>query len=282
MPPKDEISELGRAFNQMADDLKTQMAQLALATAERDKNSAELSVAARIQTSMVPSEFPAFPSRQDFDVYANMRPAKAVGGDFYDFFLLDEKHLCVCIADVSGKGVPAALFMAKAKTLIQSKLLSGLGLAQVFYEVNGLLEANNSENMFVTAFAGILNIGSGVFRYVNAGHNPPLVKRRDRYEWLNVQKSMVLGGMPKTRYALCETVLAEGDGVFMYTDGVTEAINASGSLYGEERLLRCLNTVQNRELARQVEAVSQDVADFAAGAPQADDITFLAVARRRL
>ncbi len=276
---KDEISELGRAFNQMAEDLKTQMARLALAAAEKEKTSAELSVAARIQTSMVPSVFPAFPSRQDFDVYANMRPAKAVGGDFYDFFLLDEKHLCVCIADVSGKGVPAALFMAKAKTLIQSKLLSGVGLAQAFYEVNGLLEANNSENMFVTAFAGILDIGSGVFRYVNAGHNPPLVKRRSGYEWLNVQKSMVLGGLPKTRYAQCDTVLAKGDAVFMYTDGVTEAMDASGCLYGEERLLRCLNAAQNRALALQVEAVSQDVAAFAAGAPQADDITFLAVAR---
>ncbi len=277
---RDEISELGGAFNQMADDLKAQMAQLALVAAEKEKINAELSVAARIQTSMVPSVFPAFPGRRDFDVYANMRPAKAVGGDFYDFFLLDEAHLCVCIADVSGKGVPAALFMAKAKTLIQSKVLSGLGLAQAFYEVNGLLEANNEENMFVTAFVGLLDTGSGVFCYVNAGHNPPLAKRRDRYEWLDVQKSMVLGGMPGTRYAQYETVLAEGDGVFMYTDGVTEAMDAGANLYGEENLLRCLNTVQNRALAEQVEAVSQDVANFAAGAPQADDITFLAVMRQ--
>ncbi len=277
---KDENSELGQAFNRMTDDLKGQMAEVERVTAEKEKISAELAVAAKIQTGMVPSVFPAFPGRQDVDIFADMHPAKAVGGDFYDFFFLDEDSLCVCIADVSGKGVPAALFMVKAKTLIQSKLLAGGSLSQVLEEVNELLCAQNEEAMFVTAFVGVLHLPSGRLGYVNAGHTPPLVRHAGRYEHLEAGSGMVLGGFSGVRYQQRRTVLDEGDVLFLYTDGVTEAMNLQASLYGEERLLACLNRTQSTEPKCQIASIERDVKHFVAGAGQADDITMLAVKRR--
>ncbi len=277
---RDEISELGRAFNQMTEDLKGQMAEVARVTAEKEKISAELVVAAKIQTGMVPSVFPAFPGRQDVDIFADMRPAKAVGGDFYDFFFLEEDSLCVCIADVSGKGVPAALFMVKAKTLMQSKMLAGGSLHQALEEVNELLCAQNEEAMFVTAFVAVLHLPSGRLDYVNAGHTPPLVCHAGRYERLEAGSGMVLGGFPGVRYRQQRAMLGEGDLLFLYTDGVTEAMNLQAGLYGEKRLLACLNRTQSAEPRQQITDIEQDVEHFAAGAGQADDITMLAVKRQ--
>jgi sigma-B regulation protein RsbU (phosphoserine phosphatase) len=186
--------------------------------------------------------FPAFPEREEFDIYATMQPAKEVGGDFYDFFLIDSDHLALVIADVSGKGVPAALFMVIAKTLIKNQTLAGMEPADVFTAVNTQLCENNDAGMFVTGWMGILEISTGRFTYANAGHNPPLIRKKDgEYEYLKARAGLVLAGMEGIRYRQYEIMLEPGDGLYLYTDGVTEATNEENTLYGEDRLRDILN-----------------------------------------
>ena len=201
-----------------------------------------------------------------------------MGGDFYDFFMVDKDHLAAVVADVSGKGGPAALFMVIAKTLIKDHAQHGTSPDVVFTEVNRLLCETNDEGMFVTAWMGILELSTGHLAYVNAGHNPPLLRRADgKYDYLRTRSGLVLAGMEETRYRSCSLELSPGDALFIYTDGVTEATDASGQLYGEARLAAVLNA--NRDCAPEplLSAVRADVEAFVGQAPQFDDITALSL-----
>lgn len=198
---RDEIQTLAESFIKMEKDIVEYTDNLTAITAEKERVNTELSVAARIQANMLPSIFPAFPERKEIDIYATMNPAKEVGGDFYDFFMVDERHLAIVMADVSGKGVPAALFMVIGKTLIKDHTQSGKDLGEVFTEVNELLCESNSEGLFITAFVGVLDLVSGEFRFVNAGHEIPYIcKRNGSFEPYKIRAGFVLAGMEGTRY----------------------------------------------------------------------------------
>ena len=274
----DEIEELGDAFNRMAHELHSYIENLSAVTAEKERIGAELDVATHIQASMLPGIFPAFPNRPEFHIYATMEPAKEVGGDFYDFFLVDEGHLAVVIADVSGKGVPAALFMVIAKTLIKDHTQAGTTPAEVFSEVNAQLCESNEEGLFVTAWRGVLEIATGHMVFVNAGHNPPLVRQAGgRFEYMKLRPGFVLAGMEGIRYRSGEMDLAPGSTLYLYTDGVTEAANGENELYGEERLLSVLGAHEDAAPEELLPAVKADIDAFAGDAPQFDDITMLAL-----
>jgi sigma-B regulation protein RsbU (phosphoserine phosphatase) len=271
----DEIEELSLSFERMTLELKGYIENLRQVTSEKERIGTELNVATRIQASMLPRIFPAFPDQEEFDIYGSMLPAKEVGGDFYDFFLIDEDTLVVLIADVSGKGVPAALFMVIAKILIKNNAQHGLCPHEVFEMVNDLLCKDNTEGMFVTAFMGYLDIPSGKFTCANAGHNPPLVKRGDNFEWLKIKRGLVLGGMENMFYKEEEAALRPGDMLYLYTDGVTEAVNPEKELFGEDRLMEAVTACREADLQKFTSFVKQKIDAFAGDAEQADDITML-------
>jgi sigma-B regulation protein RsbU (phosphoserine phosphatase) len=281
VPSKDEFGTLAEAFNKMTVDLKASIEQSAKERAEKERIGAELNVATQIQSSMLPCLFPAFPDRTEFDIYAGMQPAKEVGGDFYDFFLIDNNTLAVVIADVSGKGVPAALFMVITKTLLKNNAQYGKSPKEVFETVNNLLYENNDAGMFVTAILGYLDIPSGRFIYVNAGHNLPLVKRGamispgKRFDWLKEKTGFVLAGMEDIYYRQNEIILETDDELFFYTDGVTEAVNSKNDLFGDPRLLETVNNYLDLPLREFCLSVKHEIDKFAAGAEQSDDITML-------
>lgn len=272
----DEFEQLGDAFVHVARELAEYFRNLTEITAEKERIGAELNIAAQIQSSMLPGQFPAFPDRNEFDIYATMHPAKEVGGDFYDFFLVDEKHIAIVMADVSGKGVPAALFMVIGKTLIKDHTQAGCDLGQVFSEVNNLLCEANSEGLFITAFEGVLNLENGEFRFVNAGHEPPAIYRKDTgYQLQPIRPGFVLAGMEGMRYRCATIQLEPGDRIFLYTDGVTEAANRNQEMYGRQRLLDVLNRNTQALPQQLLERVRQDMAAFVGEEAQADDITML-------
>lgn len=275
---KDEIAELATAFNKMTLDLKTYIANLSKITAEKERIGAELDIARKIQGSMLPCIFPAFPNRVEFEIYATMLPAKEVGGDFYDFFLVDEDHLAVVIADVSGKGVAAALFMVIAKTLLKNSAQMGKRPQDVFFAVNNQLCTNNEADMFVTAFMGVLEISSGEFIYVNAGHNPPLLKKTPgEFHWLPTEPGFVLAGIEDFHFTEHTVQLTEGDLLYLYTDGVTEAVNTQNELYSDKRLLRELNKNTDKNVVDLLKAIKASIDLFAEAAQQSDDIAMLAL-----
>lgn len=252
--------------------------EMAQDKAKYAQKQAELDTAADIQANMLPNVFPAFPERNDFDIYATMDPAKEVGGDFYDFFLLDDNHLAIVIGDVSGKGVPAALFMVIAKTLIKNQSQLGLSPGEIFTRVNTMLCDENDSDLFVTSWMGILDLQTGKLTYVCAGHNPPLVLKKDTgYEWLKGKKGFILAGAEGMKYQENETYLTNGEAIFLYTDGVTEASNTSKELYGENRLINWLNN--NKELSPTdiLNNLRTDIDEFVGNAEQFDDITMLCV-----
>ncbi len=273
-----EVGYLARSYARMVTDLDTYMENLTRMTAERERIGTELDVAAHIQSSMLPCIFPAFPDREEFDIYAVMNPAREVGGDFYDFFMVDETHLAVVMADVSGKGVPAALFMVIGKTLIKDHTQSGKSLSAVFIDVNNLLCESNSEELFITAFEGVLDLETGEFRYVNAGHEVPYISSGgEEFKPYKVRAGFVLAGMEGTRYRAGVMQLQAGDRIFLYTDGVPEATNAENELYGSGRMKDALNrnlTAGPEELLR---TVKEDVNCFVGRASQFDDLTMLCV-----
>lgn len=245
---------------------------------ERQRISTELDVATRIQADMLPCIFPAFPERPEFDIYATMNPAKEVGGDFYDFFMVDETHLAIVIADVSGKGVPAALFMVIGKTLINDHTKPGVDLGEVFSEVNELLCRSNNEGLFITAFEGVLDLVTGEFTFVNAGHEMPFIaKAGSVYEAHKLRPGFVLAGMEDMIYQSGSIQLSPGDKIFQYTDGVTEATNAAHELYGMERLSEVLVKNTDKKPAELLPTVKADIDAFVGEAPQFDDITMLCV-----
>jgi sigma-B regulation protein RsbU (phosphoserine phosphatase) len=271
----DELETLSDTFNQMIDNIQ-------YVTAEKERIGAELNVATKIQASMLPSIFPPFPERKEFDIYAEMHPAKEVGGDFYDFFFVDKDKLAVIIADVSGKGVPAALFMVIAKTLIKNHAQMDKPLNEVFYAVNNQLCENNDSSMFVTAFIGLLEVNTGKFTYVNAGHNPPVIKHGDQgFTWLTTKPGIILGTMENMRFKMMETTLAEEDMLFLYTDGVNEAMNRQDELFGSEHILEVLNASMTKDTLIQdyIKDMLHEIEVFADGAEQADDITMLMLQR---
>lgn len=273
---KDEIGELAHDFNRMMGDIENYVMNIRTVTAEKERIGAELSIATQIQANMLPCIFPAFPERNEFDIYATMNPAKEVGGDFYDFFMVDDRHLAIVMADVSGKGVPAALFMVIGKTLIKDHTASGKDLGEVFTEVNELLCESNSEGLFITAFEGVIDLSSGAFRYVNAGHEIPYICKKDgKFEPYKVRAGFVLAGMEGMKYKCGELKLEPGDKIFQYTDGVTEATNANNELYGMDRLTEILG--ENSALAptELLPVIKNDIDRFVGEAPQFDDITML-------
>jgi len=248
-----------------------------LERAEKERMQSELMIAAKIQSSMLPNVFPPFPDRTEFDIYALMDPAKEVGGDFYDFFFIDDNKLAIVIADVSGKGIPAALFMVKAKTLIKNTAQQGKPLAEVLEIANNLLCEGNDECMFVTVFLGVLEISSGRFIYVNGGHDVPLIKTGGDFDWLPVQPALMPGFLPGTTYEQEETTLQKGDVLFLYTDGVTEAENPGREPFTEKRLLDIANQCDLISAKELLNFTRIKVDEFADGAEQFDDITMLAL-----
>ncbi len=228
----------------------------------------------------MPCVFPAFPDRPEFDIYASMEPAREVGGDFYDFFIVNDRYLWVTIADVSDKGVAAALFMVISKTLLKNHAEFSQSPSDVFNIVNNQLCENNEVGMFVTAFMGRLDLETGSLTYANAGHNYPLLyKEQQGFDWLKSKPGLVLAGMEGFNYKSHEIMLTPGDRLFLYTDGVTEALNQENELYSDARLLEILNKkgVTKLTLAELLDYIKKDITLFSSGAEQSDDITMLAL-----
>lgn len=269
-----EFTSLSNGINTMVGALKDAIAE---AAARLDK---ELEFAREIQRAALPRVFPPYPGKNEFDIYASMTAAKEVGGDFYDFFLLGQNgsHVGIVIADVSGKGIPAALFMMSAKTLIKNFAETGMSPADIFYHTNRKLCENNEAGMFVTAFMGVLEIETGKFTYVNAGHNPPLIKRANGgFERMDLKPGFMLGAFDSFVYQQDETYLDGDDTVFLYTDGVTEAQNKDLQLFGDDHLRDVLNENKDKTPKELLEAVRNAVAGYVDGAEQSDDLTMLAL-----
>ena len=276
----DEIEHLAVSFNAMTDELKTYMTNLTKETAERERLATELDVATEIQRGMLPKDFPA---REDFELLATMTPAKEVGGDFYDFYFLDDTHLAITVADVSGKGIPAALFMVISKTILNNfakTFYKRNGLAPVVEAANEQLCANNEAMMFVTAFVGVLDLHSGEFVYVNAGHNPPVVYRAEtnHCDFLDVKKNFVMGPMDGIPFVEQRTTFKRGDLIFIYTDGVTEALNVHDEEYLPDRLIKFMNSTDcAADLETLLKNIRGNVAEHVGEAEQSDDITMFAL-----
>lgn len=266
-------------FAVLSDDINSTVDTLKRYIKEADERiDKELELARQIQHSALPSVFPPYPNRTDFDIFAQMHAAKEVGGDFYDFYLLGEDKLAFLIADVSGKGIPAAMFMMTSKTLIKSLVESGIEPSEAFTQANNKLCENNDAGMFVTAWLGILDLNTGLLKYVNAGHNPPLIKRNGGYfEYICSKPNFFLAGMENIKYQTNEIQLSSGDEIFLYTDGVTEATDISKELFGEDRLIESLNENDNLSVEQLCNKVKSNVDKFVGNALQFDDITMLAV-----
>lgn len=250
---------------------------------EQERIKSELSIATKIQADCLENDFTAFNRLTAVNLTAHMKPAKEVGGDFYDVFMIDQDHLCFLIADVSGKGVPAALFMTMAKTHIKNFATVGLPLAEVAVRANNQLCYKNESGMFVTAFICVLDVRSGEVQFVNAGHNCPFVQKQDgAFEMFRVKANLVFGLMEDVQYREQTLTLNPGDSIYLYTDGVTEALNPEQELFGDDRLYEILNRhrAQAGEPETFVQAIYREVQAFADGEPQADDITMLYVTRK--
>ncbi len=273
----DEIEELASSFNQMTQDLKQYMKELKETTAIKEKIESELQIATNIQASMLPRTFPPYPKREEFDVYASMQPAKEVGGDFYDFFMIDEHKFGFVIGDVSGKGVPAALFMVIAKTLIKNEALRGIPAEQILKNANNALAEGNDELLFVTCFVAILDLKEERLEFSNAGHNPALIyhDQTDECEYLKAETGFVLGTMPDFEYKREEIEFNPGDIIYLYTDGITEAMNEANEQYGEARLRQNFLKIKDLEVEAIEASIKSSVKEFAGDAIQHDDITML-------
>ncbi len=274
----DEIETLAQAFNNMTQDLTRYIKNLQETTAAKEKIESELQVATRIQNSMLPRVFPAFPKRKEFSVFASMEPAREVGGDLYDFFFISETKFCFLVGDVAGKGVPASLFMVVAKTLIKNEALRGIPPKDIFFNVNNALCEDNDEGMFVTGFVCIIDLETGQVDFANAGHNPPLVleSQNKAYDFMEIIPGFVLGGMPDFEYETQSICMAPEDVLFLYTDGVNEAMDPENNEYTDARLKETLSMDSSRDVTQIVKSVAMDVKEFTKGAEQSDDITILA------
>ena len=272
----DEIGSLTDKFVDMIIELDIYMKNLQHVTAEKERISTELNVATSIQADMLPQIFPRFPEVTEFAIYATMTPAKEVGGDFYDFFMIDKTHMALVIADVSGKGVPAALFMVIAKTLIKNRVQMGEAPAVALANVNEQLCEGNEAGLFVTVWLGVVDLETGHVIEANAGHEYPAICRQDGYfELIRTKHSPAVATMEGMRFKQNEFDLHTGDTLFIYTDGVTEATNAKNELFGEDRLVENLNHHRDCMPKELLPAIRKDIDNFVGKAPQFDDITML-------
>jgi len=272
----DEVGKLANSFDAMQTSLKQYIEELTESTAARERIESELQIAHDIQMGIIPKTFPAFPNLKEFEIFASIVPAKEVGGDLYDFFFMDEDHLCFVVGDVSGKGIPAALFMAVTRTLIKTKASQLLNPSTVLTRVNEDLSLENPSMMFVTLFLGILNIRTGEIEYVNAGHNPPYIMGIDgSLKPVEQTGGIILGVEEDAVYQSKKLVLEKGEAIFVFTDGVTEAMNEAYELFSEKRLEKRLEEIGGKPVASIISTVMESVEEFAQGAPQADDITML-------
>ena len=276
----DEISRLAASIDTMESDMAESIRNLTAITAEKERIVTELSLAQKIQAAMMPHVFPAFPDRHEFDVYAAMDPAKEVGGDFFDFFLVDDDHLCLAVADVSGKGIPAALFMMASKIILQSCAMLGQSPAEILTKTNEAICSNNQEEMFITVWLGILEISTGRLRAANAGHEYPALKASadDRFALIKGKHGFVIGGMEGIRYREVDVQLEPGAKLFLYTDGVPEATDASGAMFGTARMTDALNEAADGTPEEILTAVRRAVDGFVRDAEQFDDLTMLCLA----
>ncbi len=273
---KDEVGKLAESFDYMKSSLKHYIKDLTETTAAKERIESELSIAREIQMSILPKIFPPFPKRSEFDIYAIIEPAKEVGGDLYDFFFIDDDHICFLIGDVSGKGVPASLFMAVTKTLFKASSEKNLQPSEIVSKVNNELSKDNDTCMFVTLFCGILDTRNGEVLYSNAGHNPPLIiKKGEKADYLEKKGGMAIGVMEGTDYSTEKLDLMPGEYLFMYTDGVTEATNTKEELFSEERLREDLSKIQEKPIQDIVSDIMSKINSFSVGMPQADDITMM-------
>ncbi|MEP4145611.1 MAG: SpoIIE family protein phosphatase [Halioglobus sp.] len=273
---RDELMQEVREQNfALEDSLET----LKRTRSARDRLESELNIGREIQMSMLPLTFPAFPEHQSFDIFATLHPAQQVGGDFYDMFLIDDSKLCFCVGDVSGKGVPAALFMAVTKTLIKSFAAHECSPARILEQVNGEQAVGNDSCMFVTILLAVLDINTGEMTYSNAGHNPPLLRRSGgEIERLDARHGPIIGAIEDLDYGEDRLVLQPGDLLYFYTDGINEAMNIDRELYGEHRLLETLESLQDDAVAETaVKATLNPVWAYQGDAPQADDVTVLCI-----
>ena len=270
-----EVGKLAGDISSLAEEMERFTGEIIKLTGEQERVAAELDLATKIQSGSLPNDFPAFPDRKEFDLYASMTPAKEVGGDFYDFFLIDDDHLVLVIADVSGKGVPAALFMMSSMILLRDRALMGGTPSEILEFVNERICEKNPLEMFVTVWLGILEISTGKLSCANAGHEIPEIKHGDEFGLFKDKHGFVVGGMSGIKYRTYDIQLEKGDAVFVYTDGVAEATNASNELFGTARLSESLNTLPDGSPEKLITTVKKAVDDFVNGAPQFDDLTML-------
>ena len=271
----DEIEVLAESFAKLSHRTVEYVGEVRRVTAEKERIGTELHMANQIQESMLPSIFPAFPERSEFDIYALMDPAREVGGDFYDFFLIDKDHLCMVIADVSGKGIPAALFMMISKIIIQSCAMLGRDAGEILTKTNEALCSNNRMEMFVTVWIGILEISTGKLTAANAGHEYPAIKTGSKFELLKDKHGLVIGAMPGIVYKEYELDLKPGDKLFLYTDGVAEATRGGEELFGTKRMLDALNKDPDADPTILLRNVRRAVDEFVGSDEQFDDLTML-------
>ncbi|MBQ2377082.1 MAG: SpoIIE family protein phosphatase, partial [Clostridia bacterium] len=273
-----ELRMLAESIDKMENDTLRHVEELTLATAEKERMAVELSLAAAIQSNILPSQFPPYPHRRDFDIYASMDAAKEVGGDFYDFYLLDEDRLAFLVADVSGKGIPAALFMMRAKMTIKALAEGGADVHVILSKANEKLCEKNEAGMFVTTWLGIVDMKTGVLSYANAGHNPPLLRRRQgTFEYLKTRPNFILAGIDGASYRKNEIQLLPGAEIFLYTDGVTEATNMNQELFGESRLQEALNINPEETVESRCKNLKREIDRFVGDVEQFDDITMLSI-----
>ena len=273
-----ELRLLADNVKSLADGVASYMTHLKAVTSERERIGAELELATRIQADMLPNIFPPFPERHEFDIFASMTPAKEVGGDFYDFFLIDDDHLGLVIADVSGKGVPAALFMMISKILVNNFVMMGESPAKVLEQTNTQICKNNDADMFVTVWFGVLEISTGKITAANAGHEYPIIKKANgEFELFKDKHSFAVGGMDGMKYKEYEFTLEKGGALFLYTDGVAEATNNKDEQFGTDRMLAALNKASDVSPKELLNNMKQAVDDFVGDAPQFDDLTMLGI-----
>ena len=274
--PRNEIGELSEDVSALAAEMDDYLTRIERITAERERVNAELHTATQIQAAMLPSIFPPFPDRKEIDIFASMDPAREVGGDFYDFFFVDDDHLCMVMADVSGKGVPAALFMMASKIILANYAKMGKSPAQILTDMNNAICQNNREEMFVTVWLGILEISTGTLTAANAGHEyPVLLQPGGQFELIRDKHGFVIGGMAGMKYKEYELTLKPGSKLFVYTDGVPEAANTKSEMFGTERMLAALNEEVSSDPEALLRRVRRAVDDFVQNAEQFDDLTML-------
>ena len=274
--PNNEIGELSQDVVDLTEALDKHIEELKTITAERERITAELSLATRLQEAFIPHTFPAFPDRTEFDLYASMDPAREVGGDFYDFFLIDDDHLCVVIADVAGKGIPAALFMMVSKIIVKNSAMLGKSAAEILTRTNQAICDNNQAEMFVTVWLGILEISTGILTAANAGHECPVIKQPDgSFEIFKTKHGLVIGGYDSVKYREYSIQLEPGTKLFVYTDGLPEAADNENNMFGMDRVLEALNKNADAAPQQLLDSVRHSVDEFVQDAEQFDDLTML-------